>query len=96
MSDQVETDKAEMDKAECTPKSLSFFNSGIRTGEDFANGMSALMSDLASGRITPQVGNAICNAGGKLLKIVDMQYRYGTKSGESGKTLQLASGKVEG
>ncbi len=43
--------------------------------------MSSLMSDLIDGRVTPQVGNATCNAGGKLLKVVDMQYKYGTVGG---------------
>jgi|TARA_R100001086_G_scaffold213167_1_gene129116 hypothetical protein len=40
--------------------------------------MSGLMSDLVEGRVTPQVGNAVCNAGGKLLKIVEMNHKYGT------------------
>jgi hypothetical protein len=40
--------------------------------------MSALMSDLIDGSITPSVGNAAVNAGGKLLKITEMQLRYGT------------------
>lgn len=55
--------------------------------------MSALMSDLIAGRVTPQIGNATCNAGGKLLKIVDMQYKYGTTGDEKGRqrrTLVLA------
>ena len=71
------------------PKSLALSGS-IRTGRDFANCMSALMSDIISGRITPAVGNAACNAGGKLLKVVEMQAKYGTKGdGDSGKTLAL-------
>jgi hypothetical protein len=57
-------------------KSLKFAQRGIRSGEDFANTMSALMSDLLEGNITPDVGNAVCNAGGKLLKMVEMQYKY--------------------
>lgn len=44
--------------------------------------MSALMSDLIAGRITPQVGNAVCNAGGKLLKVVEMQHKFGTQAGQ--------------
>lgn len=53
--------------------------------------MSALIGDLIAGRVTPQVGNATCNVGGKLLKVVEMQHRYGTV-GEGGKskTLNLA------
>jgi hypothetical protein len=46
--------------------------------------MSALMSDIIAGRVTPAVGNAACNAGGKLLKVVEMQYKYGTQSGNQG------------
>lgn len=54
--------------------------------------MSALMSDLIDGRVAPQIGNATCNAGGKLLKVVEMQYKYGTRDGDSGrKTLQLTA-----
>ena len=48
--------------------------------------MSALMSDVIQGRITPQVANATCNAGGKLLKVVEMQYRY--PSAPAGETPQ--------
>lgn len=39
--------------------------------------MSALMSDIIDGSITPQVGNATVNAGGKLLKVVELQLKYG-------------------
>lgn len=63
------------------PRSLAISERGIRTGADFAGMMSALMGDLIAGRITPQVGNAVCNAGGKLLKVVEMQHTLGTKSG---------------
>lgn len=42
--------------------------------------MSALMSDIIEGKVTPQVGNATVNAGGKLLKVVEMQCKYGTQS----------------
>ena len=54
--------------------------------------MSGLMSDLIDGRVTPQVGNAVCNAGGKLLKVVEMQHKYGTTEPGTpqGQTLKLA------
>jgi hypothetical protein len=52
--------------------------------------MSSLMTDIIQGSITPAVGNATCNAGGKLLKVVEMQYRYGsTASGKASKVLEL-------
>jgi hypothetical protein len=74
------------------PRSLTIAEKGIKTGNDFANLMSALMSDLIEGRVTPSIGNATCNAGGKLLKVVEMQYRYGTKgsTGNDSKVLVLA------
>jgi hypothetical protein len=52
--------------------------------------MSALMTDLAEGTVTPNVANAICNAGGKLLKVVDMQQKYGTAIPGARKLLSLA------
>lgn len=73
------------------PRSLAISERGIRTGSDFANLMSAMMGDIISGRVTPAVGNAACNAGGKLLKIVEMQQKYGTQSGNQGnRTITLA------
>lgn len=73
------------------PRSLTIAQRGIRTSHDFAGFMSGLMSDLIEGNVTPSIGNAACNAGGKLLKVVEMQYKYGT-AGKDGtpKTLMLA------
>lgn len=53
--------------------------------------MSSLMSDLIEGSVNPVVGNAVCNAGAKLLKVVEMQYRYGNGDGRNDKVLHLAS-----
>src|SRR5690349_19062646 len=64
-------------------RSLAIANKGVQSGEDFAKLMSNVMSDLIEGRITPSVGNAVCNAGGKLLRIVELQMKYGTPNGNS-------------
>lgn len=72
------------------PRSLAIAGRGIKTGSDFAGLMSALMSDLIDGRVTPSVGNAACNAGGKLLKVMEMQFKYGTQGKGQEKTLILA------
>ena len=65
---------------------------GIKTSTDFKAYMSGLMSDLIEGKVAPQVGNAACNAGGKLLKVVEMEYKYGQPSRTApGRQLQLAS-----
>lgn len=77
------------------PRSLTIAEKGIVTGGDFAGFMSALMSDLISGKVAPNIGNAACNAGGKLLKVVEMQMKYGTQSaGSVGKLLILAGDNV--
>ena len=82
---------------ERTPKSLAYAQKGIHTSQDFASTMSALMSDLLEGAITPEIGNAVCNAGGKLLKVVEMQYKYGAppKSANAEHSLLLAPMVVE-
>jgi hypothetical protein len=72
------------------PRSLVIAARGVKTGHDFASLMSALMSDLIEGRVTPNIGNATCNAGGKLLKVVEMQYKYGTDGPGQQKILTLA------
>lgn len=54
--------------------------------------MSALMSDIIEERVTPQMGNATVNAGGKLLKVVEMQHKYGTQATRGSKrVLKLVS-----
>ena len=52
--------------------------------------MSALMSDEIEGRLTPSVSNAAVNAGGKLLKVVEMQYKYGSTQEDKRPSLLLA------
>jgi hypothetical protein len=61
------------------PRCLPIAQAGIRTGAQFSGFMSALMSDLVDGRVNANVGNATVNAGGKLLKMVELQMRYGKK-----------------
>jgi hypothetical protein len=81
------------ENAEKRPLSLAIASKGVQTGSEFANLMSVLMSDIIEGRITPAVGNAACNAGGKLLKVVEMQWKYGTPGPNQGeKVLKLATG----
>lgn len=62
------------------PLTLGIASQGIHTAQDFSNIMSAIMTDLVAGRLAPNVANAMCNAGGKMLKAVEMQMRWGTAS----------------
>lgn len=84
------SDAAEVAVAGKMPRSVAIAEKGITTSKDFANTMSAIMADVGAGRLTPQVGNAMVNAGGKLLKVVEMQLRYGTSGPGQDKVLVLA------
>jgi hypothetical protein len=75
-------------------RTLKYGRKGVHTSHDFAGFMSALMSDVIDGKVSPQVGNAACNAGGKLLKAVEMQYKYarpGAKPALGARTLALTA-----
>lgn len=50
---------------------------GITDSSMFANLMSALVGDVLNARVSTDVANAAVNAGGKLLKVVELRYRYG-------------------
>jgi hypothetical protein len=64
--------------------SLAVAQQGIKTSNDFAGLMGSLMGDLIAGKVTPEVGNAVCKAGSNLLKVVEMQHRYGKRSSADG------------
>lgn len=66
-------------------RSTPIANLGIYDADRFAQVMSALMTDLLTGAVAPDVANATCNAGGKLLKVVEMKAKRG------GGALALAS-----
>lgn len=90
-SEITESGQKVVGRSSGNPRSLSISEAGIKTGSDFANLMSALMSDIIAGRVTPSTGNAACNAGSKLLKVVEMQFKYGTNGiGQGEKELTLA------
>src|SRR5437899_2290764 len=72
------------------PKSLLIAEKGIGTSKDFRNLMSAIMSDVIAGRLTPGMTNAACNAGGKLLKMVELEAKYATGSERPRRVLTVA------
>jgi hypothetical protein len=72
------------------PRSLAIASNGINTAQQFSALMSAIMSDLLEGSIQPAIANATCNAGGKLLKMVELNQKYGQPQINQGmKNLQL-------
>lgn len=72
-----------------TPLSVQIASRGIRTADDAANFQSALLGDLMAERVTVKKTNAACNVVGKLLKVVELQQKYGG-AGENRKPLHMA------
>lgn len=73
-------------------RTMTIAERGVKTAEDLAAIMSSLISDIIAGRVTPVVANAACNASGKLLKVVELQCKYGTPTAIPGeRTLKLTS-----
>lgn len=77
------------------PRSASIAAAGIKTASNFVNLMESLMDDLISGRISPNVGNAVVRAGANMLKAVELQHRYGsTVKNNARKVLSLTDEAV--
>jgi hypothetical protein len=57
---------------------------------DFAQCMSAMISDLIEDKINHRIGNAVCNAAGKLLKLHELRHKYGTVDASGNRILELA------
>jgi len=97
----METEQAVVETGEGTAiarppaRSLAIAERGIATSRNFKDFMSALMTDIVSGSVTPSVGNAACNAGGKLLKVVELEQKYGVTGRGQGKYIALTSGDDE-
>lgn len=60
-----------------TPTAATLADAGIATGADFSRVMAALLADTVAGRIEPNRANAACNVAGKLIRMVEMQHKYG-------------------
>lgn len=69
--------KKNSDRDQATPTSAKLADGGIVTGADFSRVMAALLADTIAGRIEPQRANASCNVAGKLIRMVELQHKYG-------------------
>lgn len=56
--------------------------------------MTSLMGDLIAERVSPNIGAVVCNAGGKLLKVVELQYKYGQADAKGSKDIALVEDKA--
>jgi hypothetical protein len=68
-------------------RSTAIAEKGISTSRDEMQMMSSLISDLSSGRITPKVADSICNATGKMLKVVELEAKFGVTAQNGGRKL---------
>lgn len=89
MAKEKQSITPEAEKASKKPRSFPIAERGITNTRQFAELMSALMTDLICGAIAPEVGNAACNASGKLLKAVELQYKYGKQEADGERVLEL-------
>ena len=60
---------SEADLTRQTPKSLAIADAGIRNLTDFRNCMSAVISDLIGGRITPETATAVATVSIQLYQL---------------------------
>jgi hypothetical protein len=91
------TESNQRNVANLEPRSTEISNKGVTTASSFAAMMSAMMSDVLDGRVSPVTANAVTNAGGKLLKVVEMRYKYAANHGDVNRPadLLLISGSPE-
>lgn len=63
---------------------------GVSDSRKCANVLGAIALDVLQERITPQTGNTACNAIGKLLKVKELEIKYGLSPSNGGtKRLEL-------
>lgn len=78
------------DAPDFTPNCLAISERGVRTAQDFAQLMSAMMGDVLAGRLSAGKASVATRSGCALLKVIEMQYRYGSETEQPGKrTLRL-------
>lgn len=68
-------------------ESVRLASQGIRTTDDVTKVLAALMADVLLGAIASSAANSAVNASGKMMKAVDMAFKYG-----NGKALRLVRG----
>jgi len=61
-------------------RSAGVARAGIKTSEDMKNLMSNLIPDILDGDVSIAAANATCNAAGKMIKMVELELRYGKEA----------------
>lgn len=85
-------DKAAKANKALTGRSVTTARNGINNSQEFTNLFSGLIADLAEQLVTASIANAMCNAGGKILKMVELEIRHGQQvPGQSRRLLSITS-----
>jgi hypothetical protein len=67
------------------PRSVGLLASeGISDSRKCANVLGAIALDVGLQRITPQTGNTMCNAIGKLMKLKELEIKHGVADEDGG------------
>jgi hypothetical protein len=76
--------KSETSTEQPSPRSIHLIADGdVKDAQHFAKVLSALMSDALMNAIPPSQGNVVCKAAGLIIKVTEMQLKYGPKDGGS-------------
>jgi len=58
-------------------RSVKLASGGISTSDDVKRLMAAIVPDILEGKVNTQTASSVCNAVGKLLKVVELELKYG-------------------
>jgi hypothetical protein len=79
----TETTTTELEQK--NPRSVVLLSTdGLSDSRRCANVLGAIALDVGLQRITPQTGNTMCNAIGKLLKLKEMEIKHGVAAVDGG------------
>jgi len=76
-----------------TTRSLAIAKGGLRSGFDTINLLTATITDVLEEEITTNQANVVVNAVGKVLKVVELQQKFG-KSKADGRDRDLVLGAL--
>jgi hypothetical protein len=76
-------------------RSVRIARDGITNSQQFTSLFSGLIADLAEQKVTAGIANAMCNAGGKMLKMVELEIRYGQQVPGKSRRMLTISGTYE-
>ncbi len=81
-----------------TSRSLAIARGGLRTGFDTINMLTATITDVLEENVSTNQANVVVNAIGKVLKVVELQFKYGKprKEGSQERDLAIVPGVTSG